>query len=225
MNYREVNTRNAVRLQGQAGVYRVASELLLRGFNPQFPAVDCGYDLSVEGGVRVQVKSGHLRMNSKVYPQGAYWFKLTRGPVAQGNHRVRRRAPRVFSQECDFVVFWGIEQQRFWIVPSAVLDNKSLVVLGPDIGWKSGELEEIRRLHGEGLRQEDIAERLGMSQMTVSRRLRGLFTEPCESRSLTYQVRQGEGRWDLIESYVDLLTGAVAAASIPEVANTEGKGD
>src|SRR6266446_8977274 len=89
-------------LQGQAGVWRVSSELALRGLNPHFPGVDHGYDLTVGGGLRLQVKSAHLSFR-KPYPQGAYWFKLGHGPVVSGYNTIKRRGARIFSEKCEFV--------------------------------------------------------------------------------------------------------------------------
>jgi hypothetical protein len=204
VNYKEVNERNKARLQGEAGVYRVASELLLRGFNPLVPSVDCGADLVVEGGVRIQVKSGHLRYNSRIYPQGAYWFKLTRGPYASGNHTLVKRGPRQFSQESDFVVFWGIEQHRFWITPAHLLDGKSLLIVGPDVNNCRVVGDEVRELFAKGLSAEEIAQRFNCSTQTVERRIKGVSVEP-KSIMLTNQVRQCEGKWELIEAMVNSL--------------------
>jgi len=114
-------------LQGQAGVYRIASLLCMRGLNPYFPAVDVGADLIVDS-CKIQVKCAHLRLNS-VYPNGAYWFKLSFPTVKQGKRVWKNRA---FSDSCDFVVFWGIEHDKFWIVPSSKLDTKQCLTLCPD---------------------------------------------------------------------------------------------
>lgn len=119
-------------LQGQAGVWRVAAELALRGLHPLFPGVDYGYDLMVEPNIRVQVKAARLRLNSKVYTQGAYWFKFWQAPIVSGNNTIRRRGPQVFSEKCDFVILHGVDQNRYWIVPAQILDGKSLCVVGPD---------------------------------------------------------------------------------------------
>jgi len=120
-------------LQGQAAVYRVAAELMFRGVRVAMPCCDDrGVDLIALPSVRVQVKSTYLRHHHRVYPQGAYWFKFTHGPVVSGNHTIRKRGVRQFSAECDFVVLVGIDQGRFWIVPAVILDGKSLCVVGPD---------------------------------------------------------------------------------------------
>lgn len=206
MSYQETNARNSARIQGQAGVYRVASELMLRGFNPKFPAVDCGADLEVEGGVRLQVKAAHLRTGCSVYPLGAYWFKLARGPVVHGNHGIKPRSPRIFSRDCEFVIFWGIEQHRFWIVPAPLLDGRHLVVLGPDMGWVNVDLCRAKEMRDSGMTLADIGIAFDTTETTIRRRLQGLYSQPVEARMLTHKVKDCEGKWDLIESAVNLMT-------------------
>lgn len=120
-------------MQGQAAVYRVASELMLRGWPVAVPCVDDrGVDLVVLPSVRVQVKSAYLRHHHRVYPQGAYWFKFVQGPIVTGGNTIRKRGPRQFSAECDFVILVGIDQGRFWIVPAPLLDGRSMCAVGPD---------------------------------------------------------------------------------------------
>jgi hypothetical protein len=120
-------------MQGQAAVYRVASELMFREIPVALPvADDRGVDIIALPSIRIQVKSAYLRHHHRVYPQGAYWFKFVQGPIVSGNHTIKKRGPRQFSAQCDFVVLMGIDQGRFWIVPAHILDGKSLCVVGPD---------------------------------------------------------------------------------------------
>lgn len=120
-------------MQGQAAVHRVVSELMFRGMRTALPCVDDrGVDILVLPSIRIQVKSAYLRHNVRVYPQGAYWFKFVHGAIVTGNNTIKRRGPRQFSEECDFVILHGIDQGRFWIVPAHVLDGKTLCVVGPD---------------------------------------------------------------------------------------------
>jgi hypothetical protein len=202
-------------LQGQAGVYQVASQLCLRGFNPHFPAVDIGADLVVDGGIRIQIKAAHLRLD-KVYPQGAYWFKLGRTAI---RHRTQVWEAVNFTDFCDFAVFWGIEQTRFWIVPASALDGHQCLVLGPVSTYCDIDIEAVKRMQSDGLRQEDIGNALGVSQMTISRRTRGLFTKPL--RTLRMTIDQYENRWDLIQGYLDSLHQANSFVSPLELAVKE----
>lgn len=204
MNFLETNGRNRARLTGQAGVYRVAAECLLRGLNPRFPSVDCGADLEVDGGVRLQVKSAHLRFNARIYPEGAYWFKFWRAPVVSGRCNVRQRPPRVFSEECDFVVLHGIEQLRYWIVPARTLDGCQLVTVGPESAWIDANIQAIEELKQAGLTHEQIGEKLGLNPATISRRLRGFYVTP--KRSIVHAVRESEGKWQSIIEFAVSMT-------------------
>lgn len=115
-------------LDGQAGVYQVASQLCSRGFNPHFPAVDIGADLVIDAGIRIQVKTTHLKTSTQ-YPNGVYWFGLHKTVIKK---RMQVCENRLFSPDCDFVVLWGIEQNKFWVVPAAVLDSVQVLAIRPD---------------------------------------------------------------------------------------------
>lgn len=122
-----------VRLTGQAGVMRVASELMVRGENVLFPQVDTGVDLLTGHGLRVQVKSAHL--NNRY---GRLGYALTLGWRQRGSKQTPARR-RPYSEEVDYIVIWGIDEDRFWIVPAAVLDNIQCLLL-----W-AGRTEPIHK--------------------------------------------------------------------------------
>lgn len=183
---------------------------MFRGVRVSLPcADDHGVDLYA-GSVRVQVKSAYFRKD-KVYPTGAYWFKLTHGAIVTGNNTIRKRGGRQFSAQCDFVVFMGIDEQRFWVVPSALLDRSTLVtlMLGPEGFHKRGEFRETKDLRAQGFTLDAIAEQLGISQVAVSYRLRGGDAKK-PRETMSSRVRALENRWDLITGAVDTLTEANA---------------
>lgn len=193
-------------LQGQAGVYRVASELMLRGYNPCFPAVDHGVDILIDEGVRIQVKSAHVRFHSKVFPDGAYWYKLHQAAYVSGNNTIHKSRARIYSEFCDFVVFWGIEGNYFWIAPSATFDGVSCVVLNPSLPmWHELPIEKIQEMHAQGRTKTEIANELEVSRETISRRLKGLYAQPSHRNQVARVVRAGLNRWDLIDAYLRLL--------------------
>lgn len=207
--------------QGQAAVYRVVSELIFRGMRVSLPCVDDhGVDLYA-GPVRIQVKSAFYRKD-KTYPTGAYWFKLTHGSIVTGNNTIRKSGGRQFSAECDFVVFMGIDEQRFWIVPSAMLDRSTLVtlMLGPEGFHKRGEYEETKRLRAEGFSQQAIADRLGITQAAVSYQLLGgKMTKP--KATMSSRVRELENSWDLITGAWATLQEANTIAETPREATVD----
>jgi hypothetical protein len=105
-------------LQGQAGVWTVAAQLAIRGHVPMFPGVDYGFDLAMENGLRLQIKTARLTCSRKRgvdYPR--YSFNL-RSYKAKYNKGVVSK-PRDWTIVADFMVFWGIDDNRFWIVPTS----------------------------------------------------------------------------------------------------------
>lgn len=194
---------------GMAGNYRVASELLLRGLNPFFPAVDDGVDLVVDGIVKVQVKSAHaMRRPDDFQCQTGYNFSLARGPKALGGGIATRSTPRIFSGKVDFVVLWGIGQNRFWIVPAHLLDDRMTIYLGPEGRFIPVDAIRIRQMLDAGNDQRTIAAALGVSEMTISRRIRKVLSEPGPVVAELIKIRECEGRWDHIQEAIRALTQA-----------------
>lgn len=115
-------------LKGQAGVYAVAAQLCLLGHVPYFPAVDHGVDLVMDNGLRLQVKvacltypnCGRINGSSGNYLGGAYGFNLRRGVWEKKNNRMSRTESRRYEGVADFFALWGIDENRFWIVPTSV---------------------------------------------------------------------------------------------------------
>ena len=206
-------------LQGQAGVWRVASELALRGLLPHFPGVDFGYDLMIDGGIRIDVKCAHLSMR-KPYTNGAYWFHLRKSPIVTGFNTIRRRDTQIFSCKCDFVILFGIEQSKFWIVPAAILDAVQCCVVGEITHGRSKYVEcdagPLQRDREAGLTYEQIAAKYGLTRNTVQRRIMNPLTRTDRRIHEKAQlVRQHENRWDLIEAYLNTMEEAEGIVSLP----------
>jgi len=108
-------TKNAV---GQAGVYRVMSELLLRGHNPAIFAYDDGVDILLENGKTVQVKTSNKATKRKdvYYFQMDSYMKLLKN-ISEGKFTGQYRLP-------DFFIFWGIDDSECIILPKEQLPNK-----------------------------------------------------------------------------------------------------
>jgi hypothetical protein len=119
---------------GQAGLHRVLAELLRRGVNAYIPAIDVGVDLLTGTGLRVQVKSGRLRTRNATAPAmrgPAYFFAPSVKYRGSPERRQRGWTFRRFAEEVDFVVFWGIDEDRFWIIPASLADGLKSLVLHP----------------------------------------------------------------------------------------------
>jgi hypothetical protein len=118
----------AAQLQGQAGVYAVASKLCLLGHVPFFPGVDYGYDLVIENGIKLQVKAAYASLASDkrdMYPWPSYRFDMR---VSKPNaHGKMERMNRHYRKVADFFVLWGIDENRFWIVPTSEIKGATVL--------------------------------------------------------------------------------------------------
>jgi hypothetical protein len=188
--------------QGQAAVYQVASQLLMRGVNVSFPAIDDGVDLIVESGVRIQVKSTRLYNGHKNYPHGAYCFHFTRW--TRSAHVKYLRGEKVdrrlrFSDRSDVVVLWGVDQNRFWIVPALELDDTHMVAVGCETVYrKPVDPSVVKAMRENVSRHKDVADDLGVSRATVSRKIHDLNLKTSKASI----VSSYEGRWDIIISQI-----------------------
>jgi hypothetical protein len=112
-------------LQGQAGVWAVASKLAMNNVIPLFPGVDLGYDLFLENGLRLQVRSAMLTQTqneNRLYPYLTYIFKLTRDNWYSEERRKKEQhvVTKPFSQVADYFVLWGADENRFFIIPTNI---------------------------------------------------------------------------------------------------------
>jgi len=105
-------------LQGQAAVWQVASQLALRSHNVLFPGLDEGYDLQLDNGLRLQIKSAHLKIHGKSFQHPGYSFAIRRGAWDGLDKRYKRSAKRSYSEVADFFVLWAIDENRFFILPT-----------------------------------------------------------------------------------------------------------
>ncbi len=188
-------------MQGQAGVYATAAQLLLRGYVPCFPSVDYGFDLALENGLKIQVKSARLRMSHPSYPEGHYRLEVREGfklNAKRGvmNHLVRRE-PRNWKGVADFFVFWCIDENRFFIVPREDFHFKVCFVMPKHIVGRAVPLDQIMRLRGAGLTYKQIAEQLGVHKETIYRRVK--HPEKYGTGDAVAHLLKFEDRWDLFD--------------------------
>jgi hypothetical protein len=208
--------------QGQAGVYTVAAQLLLRGINPCFPAVDCGADIITDWGTRIQVKCSHRK--ASIWG-GSYHFMLstlTTMCTSWNDYKkgvLPGRGPRVFSNECDFFVFWGITDNRFWIIPSLILDGrKAAVMVGPDTPWLHLDQDAVLADHKAGMTTRAIAAKHSICQKTVLRVIHGNIIRTDVDTEFNKTLLKHENRWDLLLAEEQLLSEGEANLEVSAIA-------
>lgn len=197
-------------LTGKAGEYAVAAQLLLRGVSPLWPSVDNGHDLMTIDGCRIQVKCAHLYN----HPDGPrYHFplpKTRRMPNSDKTTKLVVRKP--FAEICNFVVFWGIEQNRFWIVPATLAD----LCTGVDLGFDSkqrrfvGNVADMRDMLSLGYTRGKIAKHYGIARTSLQQFLDS--GKDTIDETVVSQMRACEGRWEYILDFVRPLVATEAPA-------------
>lgn len=110
-------------LLGQAGVHRIAAELLLRGFHVLFPAVDDGVDLYTEEGHAVQVKTARLSKVTETWSSYHCQFRSWSCKAGYKKQRSGRIHPKV-----THIILWGVDENVFWIIPRAEFKGYALSV-------------------------------------------------------------------------------------------------
>lgn len=198
---------------GKAGEYAVASQLLIRELSVAWPAVDEGFDLQTKNGCRVQVKSSHIDGQTR-RGHKYYWFPVCKTKRVILKSKIERIPCAKLSECCDVVVFWGIEENRFWIVPAKICDSKTAFILGcPDTKRFYGNLDEMRNMRELGYSYGDIGKHYSLHAGNVRKFI--LSGAPEVKRSGDSLVRSYENRWDLIIDF-----GAPAATmQEPELAS------
>jgi hypothetical protein len=205
-----MNRSRYSRLVGKAGEYAVATQLLLRGTLVYWPSVDFGCDLETENHCRLQIKCGHLS-NSDGRESSHYMFMLRKKtPVPKANRTVEWMERRPLSEVCDFVVFWGIEQNRFWIVPPTLCDGCSGIRLGMEVTTRPrlvANIADVREMVGLGYSHSHIAKHYGVTRTTVQRFISG--GKDWDESSVS-QMRACENDWEKITNFVRSPAGITA---------------
>jgi len=131
---------NKSNLIGRAGEYRVASELLLRGFNPAIKSVDDGIDLILDMGTTVQVKSVSAKAS-----KNAYYVTLATSRWSKGIQTKEKQ-----SLKADFLIVWVIPEDKFFIIPREKIGSHIGVCVNPLPGKHYHEfLDNWKILHAQ----------------------------------------------------------------------------
>jgi hypothetical protein len=185
---------------GKAGEHAVASQILLRGLDVAFLQVGIGVDLIAENGCRIQVKCGHLT-NTERGCGPHYTLLLRKGMIrSRTSQEVVPRKP--FAEVCDVVVYWGIEQNRFWILPPKLCDSCYAVRLGGELTTRPrlvADIASVQSMVDLGYSHSKIAKHYGTATNVIQRFLAG---GEDWNESLVSQMRACENDWDKILNFV-----------------------
>jgi len=209
------------RMVGRAGEYAVAAQLLLRDTLVLWPAVDQGFDLETENHCRLQIRCGHLT-NSDGRASQHYTFQLRkRKPVPISNTVAKLVPQRPFVEVCDFVVFWGIEQNRFWIVPPALCDGCAGIRLGMEPVTRPrlvANIADVREMVSLGYTHPQIAKHYGVARSVIQR----FLSEGRDwDESSVSQMRACENDWNKIVGF-KISSVNVAKESFAKENSSEG---
>lgn len=113
-------------LDGMAGVFAVCEQLCRGGHTPCVPSVDFGVDIMLDNGLRIQVKSAQARIHPG-YSQGVYCFDVRKGWTRKGDKIVgHAHSDRNYAESCDFFIFYGVNERRFFVVPVSIVGNRAI---------------------------------------------------------------------------------------------------
>lgn len=156
---------------GKAGEHAVIAQLLSRGISVAAPIVDDGVDLIVAGSLRIQVKTSRKSL-SRGFGSG-YVFGI--GVKRVSKHVQKAKSIRQYVGKVDFMIFVGLDDWRFWVVPVSLMamhPNVQSVMLG---GTHKRFVDRVRlkELLKSGMRQCDVAAEMGIHPVMVSEFARG----------------------------------------------------
>lgn len=193
---------------GEASVLAVGVNLIYQGYVVHKPLVDDdGVDLSILKGTkaaRIQVKSSS-RIDKKKHggTVSCYEFSLAAVRASAANGIEMRL--RKFSDQVEFVILHGVDEDKYWIVPSNILDDKKSVIIYStsrsklDIDW-----EDIRTRREAGETFQSLGDSVGLSASAILERLRG--TTKDAGTFMVNQLRACENAWDSIDKFFEAST-------------------
>jgi hypothetical protein len=185
-------------MQGQAAVHLVAAHVLMLGHIPLFPDIDYGYDIKLDNGLRLQVKSSRLQKMGRSFPAGGYRFNFRKNSMAYGKRVVG--VVRDYTAVADFFVLWGVDENRFWIVPCSK-KHTSLFIPAKNDGIERTpwlDFHKIKELHDSGMNNSEIGRLFNVSHNTIRLTLKNGESRNNEHGSTRHTVSL-EGRWDLLD--------------------------
>jgi len=123
-------------LQGRAGEYRVAAELLIRGHIVYEPSIEDGIDMLLDNGKAIQVKSGRKRLVQKPYEHNQYSFNIVSAKKWQKYFTRDKNKPYSIRphllDKVDFVILWAVEDDEFYIIPAEKVRGRTSISFTAD---------------------------------------------------------------------------------------------
>lgn len=191
---------------GEASVLKVGLNLIYKGYSVFKPLVDDrGVDLAIVDGnkvARIQVKSSSLITRTRKEGSVMTYYDFSLASVRANISGPAIVRLRTFSDEVDFVVLHGVDEDKLWIVPAHLLDGKKNVTIystsrsRSDIDWA---VIRERRANGETLKA--IGDSVGISASAILERLRG--TTKDAGGKIVNQLRACENAWHLIDEFFE----------------------
>ena len=117
---------------GLAGEFRVMSELLMRKFNLAKSYLQDGYDILLESGIKIEVKSSHrYEKNKKYYSKrvikGRNYSNSTRVSGYNFTFRSANKKGKILKN-FDFAVCWCINDDVFYVIPVTEINGGGIHV-------------------------------------------------------------------------------------------------
>lgn len=106
---------------GKAGELRVASELLIRGYEVFQTITDSGIDLIMGNGKKIQVKSARRTKSYSNYKKYTYSFKSW--------HKDGSGYKPHELKGVDFIILWAVDNDEFFVIPATEIRGKYSVIL------------------------------------------------------------------------------------------------
>ena len=118
---------------GKAGELRVRSELLIRGFSSAVFDQDNGIDIILSNGKKIQVKTSMRPSHTPSNYSYKYSFSIRQTQFRNSKGGLYERSyTRKDYSECDYFIFWCVEDDIFYIIPVGKIGGKiSLTIPTP----------------------------------------------------------------------------------------------
>lgn len=194
---------------GEASVLKTGIALIYQGYAVFKPLVDDhGVDLAIVGSHRtakIQVKSASLATKKKTETSSTSYYEFSLTSVKARFSGGAEISTRIFSEEVDFVVLHGVDEDRFWVVPAAFLDGRKSVSVYTtnrsrlDIDW-----DDLKRRREDGETFRSLGDSVGISAPAVYERLSGI--SKAAGSKIANPMRGFENDWESIKQFLEAST-------------------